>query len=345
MRSPERRRRDEKGLASVAAKGHFGTMDTRVGSTGESRSEREGASSAGAGVRAPLAFLTRPKVVVWLAVGVGAAVGWAWLMAMIAGMLANTDMTTLGPGMSVFNRFNGFAELTPEMRAALSVLCGPTGEAWSLGDGLAVAAMWVAMVFAMMLPSAAPVLTSYASLAEEKRRAGELAASPLVLAAGYLAIWIAFAVVATVAQGLLTQLRVLTPAGTTVSEVLAGTTLIAAGLYQFSPLKLGCLTRCRFPAPYFADNWTPRAAGVFRQGIEQGLDCLGCCWALMVVMFAVGVMNVVWIAVIGAVMTIEKVTTSLAVPRLVGLVLLLWGAALIGFSPVGQALLARFHLL
>jgi predicted metal-binding membrane protein len=318
-------------------------MDTRVGPGGGLGAEGRGASPAvtGGGL---VGALRRPKVVVWLAVGVGAVVGWAWLAAMIAGMLATTDMTALGPGMSVFNRLNGFAELTPEMRAALTVLCGPTGEAWSVGDGLAVFAMWVAMVLAMMLPSAAPVLTSYATLAEEKRAAGEATVSPLVLAAGYLSIWIVFAAVATVAQGLLTQLRVLTPAGTTVSEVLAGTTLLAAGLYQFSPLKMGCLTKCRFPAPYFADNWTARIAGVFRQGVEQGLDCLGCCWALMVVMFAVGVMNVVWIAVIGAVMVTEKVTTSLAVPRLVGVVLLLWGGALILASPVGAALLARFHL-
>lgn len=317
-------------------------METGLGSTGGGRSG-EGVTSAGAvGGAVPLGFLRRPKVLVWLAVGVGAAVGWAWLAAMIAGMLATTDMATLGPGMGVLNRINGLAALPPEVRAAFTVLCGPTGEAWSLGDAAAVLAMWVAMVLAMMLPSAVPVLTSYATLAEEKQRAGTASASPLFLAAGYLTIWVVFAVVATGAQALLTQLRVLTPAGLTASQVLAGTTLVAAGLYQFSPLKLGCLTRCRYPAPYFADNWTPRAGGVYRQGIEQGLDCLGCCWALMVVMFAVGVMNVVWIAVIGAVMTVEKVTLSAWVPRLVGVVLLVWGVALIGFSPVGAALLARF---
>jgi len=327
-----------KGLASVVAKAHVGTMERRIGS-GE---DGGGETTAGAGAAAWRP--TRSTVLVWLAVGIAAAIGWIWLAAMIAAMLATTDMATLGPGMGLFNRLNGFAELTPEMRAGLTVLCGPTGEAWSLGDGAAVAAMWVAMVLAMMLPSAVPVLTSYARLAEEKRRAGEATVSVLVLAAGYLAIWIAFALVATVGQGILTHLRVLTPAGTTASQVLAGTTLVAAGLYQFSPLKLGCLTKCRFPAPYFADNWTSRIAGVFRQGVEQGIDCLGCCWALMVVMFAVGVMNLVWIAVIGGVMVTEKVTTSLLVPRLVGVVLLLWGAALIAFSPVGQALLARFHL-
>ncbi|MDK9696898.1 MAG: DUF2182 domain-containing protein [Siculibacillus sp.] len=320
-------------------------MDAHVGSTGGGRNEGEAASSVDDGASRRFTFLRRPKVVVWAAVAIGAGVGWIWLAAMVVGMLATTDMTALGPGMGFFNRLNGFAELTPEMRAALTVLCGPTGEAWSLGDALAVFAMWVAMVFAMMLPSAAPVLTSFASLAEDKRAAGEATASPLLLAAGYLTIWVAFALVATVGQAVLTQLRVLTPAGTTASQLLAGTTLLAAGLYQFSPLKMGCLTRCRYPAPYFADNWTARPAGVFRQGVEQGLDCLGCCWALMVVMFAVGVMNVVWIAIIGAVMVVEKVTFSLLVPRLVGVVLLLWGAALVLISPVGTVLLTRFHLL
>ncbi len=320
-------------------------MDTRVGSIGGGRSEGGGAPPPDGGSSGGVSFLRRPTVVVWLAVAVGAGIGWMWLAAMIAGMLATTDMTVLGPGMGLLNRLNGFADLTPEVRAALTVLCGPTDAAWGVRDGLAVFAMWVAMVFAMMLPSAAPVLTSFARLAEAKRAAGEATSSPLVLAAGYLSIWIAFAVVATLGQGVLTQLRLLTPAGTTASQLLAGTTLLAAGLYQFSPLKMGCLTRCRHPAPYFADNWTARPAGVFRQGIEQGIDCLGCCWALMVVMFAVGVMNVVWIAIIGAVMVVEKVTTSLLVPRLVGVVLLAWGVALVLASPVGAVLLTRFGLL
>ena len=320
------------------------TMDTRVGATGEGRAEGGVATSVETGGRV-LSFLRRPAVVVWLAVGIGAVVGWVWLAAMIAAMLSGTDMAALGPGMSVFNRLNGFADLPAEVRAALTVLCGPTDAAWTLRDGLAAAAMWVAMVFAMMLPSAAPVLTSYATLAEDRRAAGETTVSPLVLAAGYLSIWIVFALVATAGQAVATQLRVLTPSGTTASQFLTGTTLLAAGLYQFSPLKLGCLTRCRHPAPYFAENWTTRAGAVFRQGVEQGIDCLGCCWALMVVMFAVGVMNVVWIAILGAVMVAEKVTTSLVVPRLVGLVLLAWGAASVLVSPVGTVLLTRLHLL
>ncbi|NLH80694.1 MAG: DUF2182 domain-containing protein, partial [Phyllobacteriaceae bacterium] len=248
----------------------------------------------------------------------------------------------LGPGMGLFNRLNGLSGLTPETRAALTVLCGPVTATWSLADWATVFAMWVAMVAAMMLPTAVPVFRAYADLGAERARAGERIVSPIVLALGYLAVWLAFSLVATAGQGLLTQARLLTPAGLPASEVLAGTTMIAAGIYQFSPLKWACLARCRTPHPFFADNWTNRVFGVFRQGIAQGLDCMGCCWALMVVMFAVGVMNVVWIALLGAIMTLEKITTSVWVSRVVGVVFVVWGAGLVLASPVGTALLARF---
>jgi len=285
--------------------------------------------------------LARPHVAVAVFVTIAVLVGWVWLGAMVAGMLATTDMGTLGPGMGLFNRLNGLAELSPETRAALTVLCGPVGTSWSALDWGTVFAMWVAMVMAMMLPTAIPVFRAYADLGDERLRAGETIASPVHLALGYLAVWIGFSVVATAAQGLLTQARLLSPAGLPASEVLAGTTIFAAGLYQFTPLKWACLARCRTPHPFFADNWTNRAAGVFRQGIAQGVDCMGCCWALMVVMFAVGVMNVVWIVILGAIMTIEKLSPSPWVSRVVGLVFLAWGAGLVAASPVGVALLSR----
>ena len=287
------------------------------------------------------ALLARPHVAVAVFVTLAVAIGWAWLGAMVAGMLATTDMSTLGPGMGIFNRLNGLADLSPETRAALTVLCGPVGTSWSALDWSAVFAMWVAMVMAMMLPTAIPVFRAYADLGAERQRLGETIASPVFLALGYLAVWFAFSIVATVGQGLLTQARLLSPAGLPASEVLAGTTIFAAGLYQFTPLKWACLARCRTPHPFFADNWTNRALGVFRQGIAQGVDCMGCCWALMVVMFAVGVMNVVWIVVLGAIMTLEKLSPSPWVSRIVGLVFLAWGAGLVAASPVGTALLAR----
>jgi len=296
---------------------------------------------SGESVRAGI-WTSRPHLAVAVFVAVAFALGWAWMGTMIAAMLAATDMSTLGPGMGLFNRLNGLSGLSAETRAALTVLCGPVSEHWSLADWATVLAMWVAMVAAMMLPTAIPVFRAYADLGAERTRAGETIVSPVVLGLGYLSVWLVFSIVATAAQGLLTQARLLTPAGLPASEVLAGTTMIAAGIYQFSPLKWACLARCRTPHPFFADHWTDRVAGVFRQGIAQGLDCMGCCWALMVVMFAVGVMNVVWIALLGAVMAIEKLTTSVWVSRAIGLIFVAWGAGLVLASPVGTALLTRF---
>lgn len=286
--------------------------------------------------------LVSPHLAVGLFVAVAVALGWAWMGAMIAGMVARTDMATLGPGMGIFNRINGLDGLSAETRAALTMLCGPVGAVWSAADWAVVFAMWVAMVMAMMVPTAIPVFRAYADLGAERARAGERIVSPVVLALGYLAVWIGFAILATAAQGFLTQARLLTPAGLPASQVLAATTMIAAGLYQFSPLKGACLARCRTPRPFFADHWTDRALGVFRQGVAQGFDCMGCCWALMVVMFAVGVMNVVWIVVLGAIMTLEKLSPSIWASRTIGIVFIAWGGLLLLESPIGGALLARF---
>lgn len=284
----------------------------------------------------------RTTLVVFGFVGIGAALGWAWLAAMIGAMLATSDMSALGPGMGLFNRLNGLATFSPEVRAGLAVLCAPVTTSWSVGDWASVAAMWVAMVAAMMLPTALPVFRAYGDLGAERIAAGERVVSPVALGLGYLTVWLVFAVLATAAQGALTAARLVTPAGLPASLVLAGTTMIAAGLYQFSPLKGACLARCRAPRPFFADNWSARVGGVYRMGLAQGLDCMGCCWALMVVMFAVGVMNVVWIAVLGAVMTVEKLSPSAWISRVIGVVLIVWGAALIAGSPIGAAITAKF---
>ena len=94
------------------------------------------------------------------------------------------------------------------------------------------------------------------------------------------------------------------------SGLFSGAIFIAAGVYQFSALKHACLTQCQQPFPFFFANWATTPRGVFRLGLRQGLFCLGCCWAMMLVMFAVGVMNVVWMAGLGIVMTLEKIGTG-----------------------------------
>lgn len=289
----------------------------------------------------------RPRPVMVATVGLGAAVGWGWLATVVGAMLATTDMATLGPGMGAFNLLNGFAGLPESVRAALAVICSPDGAhfgmpgsgAWGPGDLAVVFVMWVTMALAMMLPTAAPMLAAYADRAEAALAGGERPVSVLALAAGYMTVWIGFAAAATLGQWALTSLKALTPAMAPASLVLAGTTLVAAGLYQFTPMKNACLARCRAPAAFFFARWADRVSGVWRLGVEQGLYCFGCCWALMTVMFAVGVMNVVWIAVIGVVMLVEKTTLNPWISRAIGAALILWGLALLAASPVGQRLL------
>lgn len=268
----------------------------------------------------------------------GALAGWGWLAAMTADMLAEVDMATLGPGMAVFNLFNRMHGLPEEVRAAIAVLCTPgarhfgmpTGLDWRVDLGLTFV-MWQAMVLAMMLPSALPVL------AGEAARAGGRRDAPVLLTLGYLLVWTAFSVVATLAQAGLTAGQLLTPAMAPASRVLAGTALVAVGLYQFTPLKHACLTRCRVPAPLFLDARAPAAAWL-KAGLVAGRDCLGCCWALMVAMFAVGVMNVVWIALLGALMAWEKLSSGLIAPRLIGAALVLLGLGLLAGTPLAARL-------
>jgi predicted metal-binding membrane protein len=197
---------------------------------------------------------------------------------------------------------------------------------------LLVLAMWAAMTFAMMLPTAGPMMLTYAEIADTAARKQDAAASPLLLAAGYLVVWLGFAVVATALQFALTQLAWL-DAGRP-SPWLAGAILVGAGLYQFSSLKHTCLTICQRPFPFFFANWTTRPFGVFKLGLRQGRYCLGCCWAMMLVMFAAGVMSVVWMAALGVVMTIEKMTTTPRFSHIVGGVFVATGLGIISMTLV-----------
>ncbi|HXF89235.1 MAG TPA: DUF2182 domain-containing protein [Xanthobacteraceae bacterium] len=210
-----------------------------------------------------------------------------------------------------------------------AALCRPaTAFSWSGAYAAALFGMWAAMALAMMLPTASPMILTYAELADTAGRVGEYVVSPLILIAGYVAVWLAFAVLATGAQ-MLWGGWILRQTGT-VPPGLAGALIIAGGAYQFSSLKHACLHRCQRPFPFFFANWTDRASGVFKLGLRQGLYCLGCCWVLMLVMFAIGIMNVVWMAVLGALMTIEKMTTTGRVARALGVCLMAAGAVLAG---------------
>jgi predicted metal-binding membrane protein len=130
-------------------------------------------------------------------------------------------------------------------------------------------------------------------------------------------------------QLVLTRVALLGTDPSSTGGLFAAAIFIGAGLYQFSALKHACLARCQHPFPFFFANWATTTAGVFRLGVRQGLYCLGCCWALMLVMLAVGVMNVVWMAGLAAVMTIEKLQPGRRFAQGVGVALIAVGAGIV----------------
>jgi predicted metal-binding membrane protein len=193
----------------------------------------------------------------------------------------------------------------------LAALCEP-----SVVDGEALALllpMWSAMALAMMVPGASATILTYAEIADTAARKHIEVISPIVLAAGYVAVWLGFALAASLAQLALAQTGWLDPNAGRTGAYISGALFVFAGGYQFTALKHACLRQCRNPVQFFFANWATTTRGVFRLGLKQGLFCLGCCWAAMLLMFALGVMNVVWMAVLAVAMTIEKLVN---VPRL-----------------------------
>jgi predicted metal-binding membrane protein len=272
----------------------------------------------------------RPRAAAILCVIVLAATGWLYLALMVAGAARGGVAGALGPGMGIFDWLiapSGFSgRLIDALCRPMFASAMPAGLRGAVDLAL-ILLMWCAMALAMMLPTAGPMFLTYADIAETASRKGEPVVPPVVLAAGYSAIWVGFAIAATLMQWGLIRAAMLDPALKPASGLFSGAVFLLAGGYQFSALKHACVTLCQRPFPFFFANWTEKPAAVFRLGLRQGLYCLGCCWAMMLVMFAVGVMNVVWMAAIGVVMAIEKVTTTMRTSRIVG-------AALIGIGLV-----------
>lgn len=279
-------------------------------------------------------------------VSILAAAGWAYLIAMVADMVPVMDMSEAGPGMVILNSFNQFAGLPAEARAALAVLCLPTSATFGMPgadmttvDLVKIFLMWAMMALAMMLPTAVPMLRAYYT--EISAQSGSTATPVLLVVTamfGYLAVWLGYAVAATAAQWALSRAGAMTDMMAPASMALTTSVLFAAGLYQFTPSKKACLRRCWYPRWVFAsDDARPGAMSGLREGLVQGWVCLGCCWAVMTVMFAVGLMNIVWIALLGALMAIEKTFPSRILPPAIGAVLLVWAGILVSLILLGNA--------
>jgi predicted metal-binding membrane protein len=163
-------------------------------------------------------------------------------------------------------------------------------------------AMWAIMMVAMMLPSAAPMVLLFATI-ERRRRAVSPFPATALFAAAYVSVWAGFSLAATALQWQLDRLALLTPMIATANLTIAGVVLIAAGIYQFTPLKQACLRHCRSPLEFISRHWK---RGPFGIGLLHGLYCVGCCWMLMLVLFVGGVMNLACVALIAGVVLVEK---------------------------------------
>jgi len=191
--------------------------------------------------------------------------------------------------------------------------------------------MWGLMVLGMMLPAATPLLATFSRLPLGGGN-GSTTARWWAMATGHACVWLGFALVAAALQIALAGAGLLTSHGVSVSGGLSVLLLAMAGLYQFSPLKAACLSRCRSPMRFLIANWRDGLVGAWRMGLSHGLDCLGCCWALMLLAFIGGSMNPAWMGVATALMILEKLQhLGRAVSAPLG-VLLLAGAGIVGWN-------------
>ncbi len=189
---------------------------------------------------------------------------------------------------------------------------------WTITDAVFTFVMWTVMMVAMMTPSAAPVVLIFAGM-QRKQTGRRLPLGLLVFGAGYLLVWSGFSAVAAAAQWALHQAAMLSPAMTAASPWVGSGILIGAGIYQLTPSKRACLTHCQSPLGFLMSHWRNGTAGALRMGLAHGTSCLGCCWALMCVLFVVGVMNLVWVAALSAFVLVEKISPAgQTVARLAG---------------------------
>lgn len=279
--------------------------------------------------RATAGMVVRKRVVTFGLLGSLVVLSWVVLLAM--GIRAAKTLTPgeFGPGAELLENLPDIA-VPPFLEAFFQLCLSPSFTAVaSVPEGMALVAMWFLMALAMMLPSAAPMIRTYCEIADTARREQKPVVHPLVLVAGYLSVWFAAAIVFAAAS--MGVQRVSTGAGSGLgagSLLVGGVALLGAGLYQFSGLKDACLKKCNNPFAVLFSRWSVRPATVFRLGIEQGIWCLGCCWALMLVMFAVGLANVFWMALLAVFTTAEKQAANRVTSHVAGAILLVWALGL-----------------
>jgi predicted metal-binding membrane protein len=214
----------------------------------------------------------------FVAIGLTAVVALAWLY-LVTGAGIDTDMADMSMDMPM---------------------------PWSPSYAALMFVMWWVMMIAMMVPSAASMVLLFAAIKRKQTTAISPFVEAWVFLAGYLLLWAGFSLVAALAQWELERVGLMSMAMESTSAVFGGAILVAAGLYQFTPIKNSCLRYCQSPVLFLSRHWRPGAAGALRMGLQHGSYCVGCCWFLMALLFVSGMMNLVWITGIALYVASEK---------------------------------------
>lgn len=218
-----------------------------------------------------------------------------------------------------------------DMVAMAETMTDPLMISWTAVEFALTFVMWAVMMVGMMLPTASPMILMFARVNRNQRRENEAVVPTGIFVAGYIAIWLSFGVAATLLQWGFQSVALLSPAVGKTNVVAGGLVLVAAGIYQWTPLKDACLRLCQTPLGFLMTRWRDGAGGAFRMGLAHGAYCVGCCWALMLLMFVGGAMNLLWMAVLTVLMLAEKITPPGSwLPRIVGTALVGWGGWVLG---------------
>lgn len=257
----------------------------------------------------PIEFvLMRDRAIVVASIVVLVVLAWVYL-AYLARNASAMDMGT-GMGMS---------------------MAAPNMQPWGAVDWGSMFLMWAVMMVAMMVPTAAPMVLVFAAVNRRRREQNDPYVPTAIFLLGYALVWTGFAAAATALNWALhTHALLSSMMGVSTSNYLGGALLVAAGIFQWTPLKYACLSHCRSPLGFLMTEWRDGASGALRMGLKHGGYCLGCCWLLMALLFVLGVMNLVWVGVLAGFVLLEKIVPAGHwLSRASGLALAAWGGLVI----------------
>lgn len=256
-------------------------------------------------------LIQRDRLWITLALVASISLAWAWLLRESSSM----DMM-----------------VSEAKRHAAMGMAAMSMRTWSVSDWPAVFVMWAVMMAGMMLPSAAPVILLVLG-AYRLRKDDRARLAAMMFMGGYVLVWTAFSALAAGGQIALHRAAVLNDDMRLHSTVLSGVILLAAGIYQWLPVKTRCLVRCQAPLAFLTQHWRPGVRGGLLMGLNHGASCVGCCWLLMLLLFVLGVMNLAWVAALAVFVLLEKLAPGgAAVGRVAGIAAACWGIYLIGWA-------------